>query len=206
MSIRESLSDSPSERLSVFSKIRLLVLARLWYTISMKYDYLTLYQKNADFYNAHPRAKRALQLGNTLLTVFFLFSYALLWIFALFIDSLEPQSLLVISFVPAVCLFVVCVLRWAIDKPRPYAVGGAGITPFVQKKKQDNKSFPSRHTACAFVIAITFTAFYPIIGGFLIALAALLAYVRFAAGLHYPSDLFAGGLIGSLIGGLAFLL
>ena len=172
----------------------------------MKYNYLTLYQKNVQFYDAHPRAKRALIIGNTFLTAFFLFSYALLWVLALFLDKLEPQKLLIISFVPAVCLLFVCVLRWAIDKPRPYAVSGAGITPFIQKKKQDDKSFPSRHTACAFVIATTFTAFYPVAGGFLIAFAFLLAYVRFATGLHYPSDLLAGTLIGTVIGALAFFL
>ena len=44
----------------------------------MKYDYATLYNKNAAFYEAHPTAKRALKLGNILLTWLF---FRLLWDF-----------------------------------------------------------------------------------------------------------------------------
>ena len=160
----------------------------------MKYDYLTLYQKNADFYNAHPRAKQALQLGNMLLTAFFLMAYALLWIFALFVDKFEAEDMLIVSFVPAVCLFVVCVLRLAIDKPRPYSPDGAGITPFIKKKKQDNKSFPSRHVFSAMVIAMTFLLASPWtwLGLIFVVLSVLLAMVRVLSGVHYISDVMAG--------------
>ena len=177
----------------------------LRYTEFMKYDYKTLYEKNAAFYNARPLAKRALVIGNLALTAFFILSYFIFCSFALF-SNYGADQLLKLFFVPALGFFVVCVLRLAIDKPRPYSPDVAGITPFIDKKWHDNKSFPSRHATCAFVIAVTLLKFMPVIGILLLLLAVLLCYVRFAAGLHYPSDLFAGAGIGAAIGCLVFIL
>ena len=38
-----------------------------------------------------------------------------------------------------------------------------------------------------------------------LAAGALLGYIRFAAGIHYPSDLFAGAGIGVLFGLMVFI-
>ncbi|MBR2321344.1 MAG: phosphatase PAP2 family protein [Clostridia bacterium] len=172
----------------------------------MKYDYLTLYNKNAAFYEAHPTAKRALKLGNILLTWLFFACYGILWLYALWVDPFEPRDLISILFVPLLTLLVVSVMRLAITRARPYTEEGAGITPFVEKKKADNKSFPSRHLACATVISMVFLPYYPVAGGVLLGISALLGYIRFAIGLHYPSDLFAGASLGVALGSFIFLL
>jgi membrane-associated phospholipid phosphatase len=172
----------------------------------MKYDYVTLYNKSAAFYNAHPTAKRALKLGNTALTWLFFACYGILWLYALYVDPFETRDLVNILFVPLLTLLVVSVLRLAIHRARPYTEEGAGITPFVEKKHVDYKSFPSRHLACATVISMAFLPFYPIAGGILLGLSILLGYIRFAMGLHYPSDLLVGAGLGTILGSLIFLL
>ena len=172
----------------------------------MKYDYVTLYNKNAEFFNTHPTAKRALKLGNTLLTCLFFACYGILWLYALWITPFETRDLINILFVPLLTLLTVSIMRLAITRARPYTEEGAGITPFVEKKKADNKSFPSRHLACATVISMTFLHFYPIVGGVLLGVSVLLGYIRFALGLHYPSDLVAGAGLGILFGCFMFIL
>jgi len=171
----------------------------------MKYDYATLYNKNASFFNAHPTAKRILTVGNALLTWLFLACYGGLWIYTVCLAPLDVKEMVKIAFVPLLTLVTVTVLRLAIDRPRPYAEDGAGITPLV-RKNSDGKSFPSRHVTCATVIAMTFLPFYPMMGGVLLFASVLLSYARFATGLHYPSDILAGAGVGVILGCLIFIL
>ena len=172
----------------------------------MKYDYVTFYNKNAEFYNSHPTAKRALKLGNLLLPWLFFVCYGVLLVHACFVEPFETMDLIKTLFVPLLALLAVSVMRLAIARPRPYTEAGAGITSFIDKKNADEKSFPSRHLACATVIAMTFLHFYPIVGGFLLGASLLLGYIRFAVGLHYPSDLVAGAGLGVALGCLMFIL
>ena len=170
----------------------------------MKYDYKTLYEKNAAFYNSHPKAKLALRIANTALTAVFIAAYAALWIYGLIV-KLDPYELLQIFFVPLFALLVVSVLRLAVDRERPYSAKGAGIVPLSSRKGRENDSFPSRHLACAAVISMTFLPYLPVAGGFMLAGSILLGYARFALGLHYPSDLLAGIAVGLICGVLIFV-
>jgi membrane-associated phospholipid phosphatase len=172
----------------------------------MKYDYVTLYNKSADFYNAHPIAKRLLIVGNLVLTLLFFACYGGLWAYTLLLAPLEIKELVKILFVPLLALLAVTVLRIAIDRKRPYTEAGAGITPLIKKKNAEGQSFPSRHLTCASVIAMTFLPFYPALGYALLGASVLLGYTRFALGVHYPSDLVAGWSLGICIGYLIFIL
>jgi membrane-associated phospholipid phosphatase len=147
-----------------------------------------------------------LKVGNLFLTLLFAASYVGLWAYTLCLAPLEIKEMVMMLFVPLLTLVTVSVLRMAVERPRPYAENGAGIVPLVDKKKSDNRSFPSRHLACAAAIAMTFLPFYPLAGGFLLICSILLGYTRFALGVHYPSDLFAGMSIGMLLGGFMFIL
>jgi undecaprenyl-diphosphatase len=173
----------------------------------MKFDYVTLYNKNATFYHAHPKAKRALKLGNLLLSGFFVACYPLLLLFMLSHATSHDgaQVIMSILFPPAIALLVVSVLRDLIYRPRPYASEGAGIEPLVQKRSADYHSFPSRHLTCAAVIAMVYLPFYPFACAFLLIASVLLGYIRFALGLHYLSDLLAGEAMGILFGSICFL-
>ena len=88
----------------------------------------------------------------------------------------------------------VLVLKYFIDRPRPY------ITyPLIWHVTADNDgSFPSGHTSVCFAIAailsLNYRKRYIIIPIFV--WAVLVAYSRLYLGLHYPSDVAAGAVIG----------
>ena len=144
--------DSPFKRLAFFIK-------PVWIYLAMKYDYKTLYQKNADFFNKRKTAKKLLLASNLFLTcVFFIVYFVLLWQ-AIAKDFLAEELLFILG-APALCFFVATVLRIAVDRPRPYDEAGANIQPLLRKKSKDKKSFPSRHLACSFVLAAVVLEFW----------------------------------------------
>ena len=177
----------------------------VWYTESMKYNYVSIYNKNAAFYNARPKAKKALIVTNTLLTYGFLLAYVALWAFGIWKEKFSTTDNVTVFVVPMLTLIAVSAVRALLSRPRPYSPSGAGIEPLVKKNK-DMDSCPSRHLACATVIAVTFLPFFPIAGAVLLLLCPILAYTRFALGLHYPSDLLAGMGVGGALGALVFIL
>lgn len=172
----------------------------------MKYDYKTLYEKNAAFYHAHENAKTALRIGNIALTALFPAAYLGVWLYAVFFAEFTPQTTSKLFFVPALAFFLVSVLRLAVRRPRPYSEKGARIAPLIARSDRDEQSFPSRHAACAAVLAVTLLPLLPLLGATLLLCSLALGYARFALGLHYPSDIFAGLGLGAAVGCLTFLL
>ena len=168
----------------------------------MGYSYKKLYEKNAAFYNARPKAIKALLIGDKVLTVLFGLAYIALWVYAAVWGDFSARGFIRIFFVPALSLFLVSILRVMIARPRPYSQAGAGITPLKERTGNENNSFPSRHLACAVSIAVCFFPALPVFGAVLSVLCLALAYIRFALGFHYPSDLLAGGAVGGLMAGL----
>ena len=61
-------------------------------------------------------------------------------------------------------------------------------------------SFPSGHSASAFAFASAVGKEIPYIGGPLRGLAAAVAYSRVHTGVHYPTDVIIGSIIGATIG------
>ena len=61
-------------------------------------------------------------------------------------------------------------------------------------------SFPSGHATLAFAVAFVFAAKYPKFRYPLFALAALVAFSRIYIGMHFPSDVLAGAVLGSAVG------
>lgn len=60
----------------------------------------------------------------------------------------------------------------------------------------DLYSFPSGHTAAAFVMTIVAGSWFPLLGVVFLPLALLIGVSRVYLGVHYPSDVFAGALLG----------
>jgi undecaprenyl-diphosphatase len=61
----------------------------------------------------------------------------------------------------------------------------------------DRYSFPSGHTLHAVSFAILFTAYFPLLTWIVVPFAVLVALSRVVLGLHYPTDVAVGALIGA---------
>ena len=69
----------------------------------------------------------------------------------------------------------------------------------------DRYSFPSGHTLHAVMFTIIAVAWFPALGAVLIPLTALIALSRIILGLHYPTDVLVGALIGWSLAEIALL-
>nr|WP_293922068.1 phosphatase PAP2 family protein [Streptococcus sp.] len=98
--------------------------------------------------------------------------------------------------------FLLSLGRRLYNRPRPYQTWD--IQPLI-KKDSLGKSFPSRHVFSATVIAMLALMINPCLGGTMLFLAAILAILRVLGGVHYPSDVLAGYVIGILVGLLLYL-
>jgi undecaprenyl-diphosphatase len=70
----------------------------------------------------------------------------------------------------------------------------------------DKFSFPSGHTLHAVLFSVVALNYYPQLSVILLPFTLMIALSRVVLGLHYPSDVIAGALIGALIAGISFLL
>ncbi|MGH1431602.1 MAG: phosphatase PAP2 family protein [Neptuniibacter sp.] len=60
----------------------------------------------------------------------------------------------------------------------------------------DKFSFPSGHSAAAFVFATLIAEYYPMFAGIAYSVAVLVGISRVLLGVHYPSDIAAGAILG----------
>jgi len=88
-------------------------------------------------------------------------------------------------------------------RPRPYQVHPHIVA---SGKALDQFSFPSGHTLHAVGFSGTALAYYPELASLLLPFTVLVALSRPILGLHYPSDVVAGAVLGGLIAGLSFCL
>lgn len=94
----------------------------------------------------------------------------------------------------AVAMAVNQVISHLWERPRPYVTHHAGL--HLLSAPSTDPSFPSDHAAAAFAIAFAVFFVWRRVGiGFLVVATAI-ALTRLALGMHYPSDVVAGMLVG----------
>ena len=171
--------------------------------------YQSVYNRHAEFLRQHPIFLKCLLFANKALTLLFALGFFAVVCFTA-ISQIRAKAFDYLAWIavvgaPICCLIVVGALRLVFPRRRPYNPKGANVTPFLEKK-MDEKSFPSRHLASAFIIATLVCALCPILGVVAYLGGLFLGYIRFALGLHYPTDLLGGGVIGVLCGLCAFFI
>ena len=97
----------------------------------------------------------------------------------------------------AVALGLAHLIAIAVDRPRPFVAHAASIHPFLAHAA--DPSFPSEHATGAFAIAAAVALRLPWRGAVLLVLAAMVALGRVFLGLHYPSDVLAGAILGAAV-------
>jgi undecaprenyl-diphosphatase len=131
-----------------------------------------------------------------------IFWYALM-LGLLLADTREAaMPVLHMAFVAAVCTCCYKMVKRTTVRSRPYEVNplvsaGAAVL--------DRFSFPSGHTLHAVSFSLVAGFYYPSLWIILGPFTVLTAVSRVALGLHYPSDVIAGGALGALIAGASFL-
>lgn len=88
-------------------------------------------------------------------------------------------------------------------RPRPYEVHQ---DIWLTGTPLDKFSFPSGHTLHAVVFSAVVLSYYPQLAIIVVPFTTMVGLSRVVLGLHYPSDVLAGALIGVLIAGLSFLI
>lgn len=124
-----------------------------------------------------------------------------------FLLILSPREFRLIAFASALALSAshipVQFAKLLFPRKRPYLM--IEKTKFPANPLQDH-SFPSGHTTAIFSVVTPYVLFIPLLSYVLIPLGLCVGISRIYLGLHYPSDVIAGGILGTLSGSLCFYL
>jgi undecaprenyl-diphosphatase len=124
------------------------------------------------------------------------FWYTLALLLPLLYGSLGIAPAIRMAVVGVAGLVIYKVLKSRLVRERPY-ISLAGIVPGTPPL--DRYSFPSGHTLHAVSFSIVVIDAFPEWAPLLIPFACLVASSRVILGLHYPSDVLAGAVLGALL-------
>ncbi len=135
------------------------------------------------------------------------FEYILILVLLLFlVKNLKKYWPMVVQAFSAAILsrFVITnIIRWLWQRPRPFVENHVNL---LLNYNPTEPSFPSGHAAFYFAIA-TIVYFYNKKAGIIFFVASfLISIARVFSGIHWPSDILAGALVGIFSGWLIILL
>ena len=123
--------------------------------------------------------------------------YFVLGILLLFSRKKEIKTLGIILLAGlAVSFYITAFLKILIARPRPYV---SLTNVILLGPAEKSYSFPSSHAVSAFIIASILSSHFKKYALFY-ALAAVIAFSRVYMGVHYPSDVIGGAVLGTLTG------
>lgn len=125
-----------------------------------------------------------------------IFWYALMLTLLLADPQAAAMPVLHMAFAGAVCTCCYKMIKHTTVRRRPYEVNALVLANAVVL---DRFSFPSGHTLHAIAFTLIAGSYYPELCVLLVPFTVLTAVSRVALGLHYPSDVIAGGALGALI-------
>lgn len=129
---------------------------------------------------------------------------ALMYIFLiLYLILNKDKRLFEVIIIPFFVFLFITIMRNLVNKNRPY--DDLIFTPFFDNiKKRKGKSFPSRHTSSAVIIAITCTYINVYLGIIAAVIAILIGLSRIIIGVHYPKDVIYGFLFSLVFAMIGF--
>lgn len=160
------------------------------------------YERTVRFFTKNKTANLLLRIIYMVLPLSMFIAYPFMLIIEFFILGF-CKTWLELALIPLGTLILVSVLRVVINEQRPYEKYGI---PSVFEKDTVGKSMPSRHTASAFVIAMTFFYGNKTVGIVGLVFALLIELSRILAGAHYIRDVVAGAAIGIAAGCLFWII
>jgi undecaprenyl-diphosphatase len=122
-------------------------------------------------------------------------AYPVLLLLAAILQSDRWIALGVFFFSFAVELTAYKLMKKVVKRPRPFRVLDGFVHLIVPS---DFFSFPSGHTAGAFVVALSVAHYYPWLAIPAYLWAGLVGFSRIYLGVHYPTDVLAGACLGFL--------
>jgi len=126
--------------------------------------------------------------------------YVLVGLLPLLYGAAAVKPAIVMALTGMVGLLIYKLLKRTLVRERPF-IRHPGIN--LAMAPLDRYSFPSGHTLHAVAFTWQAVAHFPELAWALVPLATLIAASRVALGLHYPSDVLAGGAIGGALAMLA---
>ena len=152
-----------------------------------------LYLKIYNFVQAHPALhKPVIFVNDNSPKVMMVLFYGLMPIL-LFMWDLR---LIPFAACPLIELLLVTKFRDKVDRPRPFDV--LDVTPL--EEHSSGHSFPSLHCSSSFVITTALWYILPVLGIIGLIVSIFVAVSRLLSGVHYPSDILAGIIIGLIFG------
>ena len=161
------------------------------------------YQFLSEFFTASKSRFNIIKALHDILPAIMMMFYPLQLAFLLYSEGFKNEIFLKATLVPLAVLIFVTILRYVINAKRPYEV--YNYSPAIHKNTK-GKSFPSRHTASAFIIAMTFLYVDTKIGIIMLVLATLIGITRVLSGVHFIKDVVSGALISILTGIVCFFI
>ncbi|MFC1787649.1 phosphatase PAP2 family protein [Patescibacteria group bacterium] len=134
--------------------------------------------------------------------IFVMIGSTLLWIWRFAQSNSRLLRTIELSVTVTLAWLVTLALEYLIKRPRPYEVGDS--EPLISMWVH-TPSFPSAHATIAFAVAGMVFWHQKPAGIILLILAALVAYSRVYVGVHYPTDVLAGALVGFVVSWLVHL-